>query len=159
MAKKSNKIVNYFKDVKSELKKVVWPGFKQVKNNTLIVIACILVIGIFIWVSDAVFDITLGKIVKRAQGEEAAATETTETTDNAGGSQEMSSEEMVAQMKAYLANFGIDYDGEKYYDKEGKELTEDEVTQIIGAASGSDAADQSTGNAGSSEAANGSSGQ
>lgn len=153
MAKKSNKIVNYFKDVKSELKKVVWPGFKQVKNNTLIVIACILVVGIFIWVSDAVFDITLGKIVKRAQGEEAAATE---TKDDANGSQEMSSEEMIAQMKAYLANFGIDYDGEKYYDKDGKELTEDEVTQIIGAASGSDAADQSTGNAGSSEAANGS---
>ena len=37
-----------------ELKKVVWPTGKQTVNNTLIVIACVIVVGIFIWLFDAV---------------------------------------------------------------------------------------------------------
>ena len=36
------------------LKKVVWPTGKQTVNNTLIVIACVIVVGIFIWLFDAV---------------------------------------------------------------------------------------------------------
>ncbi len=55
MAKKPNRIINYFKEVKSELKKVVWPSFKQVKNNTLIVIICVLLVGAFIWILDLGF--------------------------------------------------------------------------------------------------------
>ena len=35
-------------------KKVVWPTGKQTVNNTLIVIACVIVVGIFIWLFDAV---------------------------------------------------------------------------------------------------------
>ena len=42
-----------FRDLKSEFKKIVWPSKKQVINNTLIVIAAILVIGAFIWGLDA----------------------------------------------------------------------------------------------------------
>ena len=34
--------------------KVVWPTGKQTVNNTLIVIACVIVVGIFIWLFDAV---------------------------------------------------------------------------------------------------------
>ena len=37
-----------------ELKKVVWPTRKQTLNNTLIVIACVVFVGIFIWLFDAV---------------------------------------------------------------------------------------------------------
>ncbi len=33
------KFVKYFKDLKSEFKKVVWPTKKQVFNNTLVVLA------------------------------------------------------------------------------------------------------------------------
>lgn len=33
------KVVKYFKDLKSEFKKVVWPTKKQVFNNTLVVLA------------------------------------------------------------------------------------------------------------------------
>ncbi len=128
MAKKSNKILNYFKEVKSELKKVVWPSFKQVKNNTLIVIACVLIIGAFIWVADLVFDISLGKIVRNAQGTDAVAEETTDETV------EISEEEMTAQLQAYLADFNITYDGEKYFDAEGNELTAEQVGEIINAA-------------------------
>ncbi len=42
----------WLKEMKSELKKVQWPTRKQVINNTLIVIACVLVVGAFIWVFD-----------------------------------------------------------------------------------------------------------
>ena len=44
----------YFRELRSELKKVVWPTPKQVAKNTLIVIACVIVVGVFIWVFDFV---------------------------------------------------------------------------------------------------------
>ena len=43
----------WLRELKSELKKVQWPSKKQTVNNTLVVIACIVVVGIFIWVFDA----------------------------------------------------------------------------------------------------------
>ena len=48
------RIARWFREMKSELKKVVWPTGKQTVNNTLIVIACVIVVGIFIWLFDAV---------------------------------------------------------------------------------------------------------
>ena len=47
-------IGRYFRELRSELKKVVWSTPTQVLKNTLIVIACVLVIGVFIWVFDFV---------------------------------------------------------------------------------------------------------
>ena len=46
------RIGKWLKDMKSELKKVQWPTRKQTVNNTLIVIACVVVVGIFIWIFD-----------------------------------------------------------------------------------------------------------
>ena len=46
------RIVRYFKDYKSEVKKIVWPGWKDVAKNTFIVLAICLIIGAFIWVVD-----------------------------------------------------------------------------------------------------------
>ena len=40
--------------MKVELKKVQWPTRKQTINNTLIVIACVVVVGVFIWLFDFV---------------------------------------------------------------------------------------------------------
>ena len=42
----------WFREMKSELKKVQWPTRKQTINNTLIVIACVIVVGVFIWIFD-----------------------------------------------------------------------------------------------------------
>ena len=42
----------YFRELKSELKKVVWPTPKQVAKNALIVVACVIVVGVFIWLFD-----------------------------------------------------------------------------------------------------------
>ena len=48
------RIGRWFHELKVELKKVVWPTRKQTLNNTLIVIACVVFVGIFIWLFDAV---------------------------------------------------------------------------------------------------------
>ena len=47
-------LCRYFRELRSELKKVVWSTPKQVLKNTLIVIACVLIVGAFIWVFDFV---------------------------------------------------------------------------------------------------------
>ncbi len=47
-------IARYFRELRSELKKVVWPTPQQVLKNTLIVVACVLVVGVFIWMFDYV---------------------------------------------------------------------------------------------------------
>lgn len=49
------RIANYFKEVKSELKKVVWPAFKKIRQNTLIVIIYVLIVGLVIWALDLLF--------------------------------------------------------------------------------------------------------
>ena len=48
------RIGKWLKEMKSELKKVQWPTKKQTVNNTVIVIACVLIVGLFIWVFDFV---------------------------------------------------------------------------------------------------------
>ena len=54
------RVGKWFRDMKSELKKVQWPTRKQTVNNTLIVIACVIVVGIFI----ALFDFVAGEAIK-----------------------------------------------------------------------------------------------
>ena len=48
------KIARYFRELKSDLKKIVWATPKQVLKNALIVVACVLVVGVFIWMFDFV---------------------------------------------------------------------------------------------------------
>ena len=45
-------IRRYFRELRSELKKVVWPTPQQVLKNALIVAACVIVVGVFIWLFD-----------------------------------------------------------------------------------------------------------
>ena len=49
------KLVKYFKDTKSELKKVTWPSKKQIKNNTSIIIVFIIIVAVFLFVCDTAF--------------------------------------------------------------------------------------------------------
>ena len=48
------RISKWFREMRSELKKVVWPSRKQLIQNTLVVLLCVLVVGVFIWIFDAV---------------------------------------------------------------------------------------------------------
>ena len=59
-------IARYFRELKSELKKVVWSTPKQVAKNTLIVIACVIVVGAFIWVFDLVAQAAITAIINLA---------------------------------------------------------------------------------------------
>lgn len=54
--KKSGKIATYFRELKSEFKRISWPSFKQVRNNTGIVIAFIIILGVFIAIVDFIFN-------------------------------------------------------------------------------------------------------
>lgn len=55
-AKKPKKSpIQYFKEVRSEFKKVSWPSRKQVFNNTVVVLVSIVVSGIAIWALDFLF--------------------------------------------------------------------------------------------------------
>ena len=49
------KIKKWFREMMAELKKVVWPTFAKIKQNTLIVIIYVLVIGVVIWGLDMLF--------------------------------------------------------------------------------------------------------
>ena len=49
------KIIRYFKEVKGEAKKVIWPTWKQTVNNTVIVIAVIIIVAIFLGIVDTIF--------------------------------------------------------------------------------------------------------
>ena len=57
-------ICRYFRELRSELKKVVWSTPKQVLKNTLIVIACVLLVGIFVWVFDLVAQTLITALIK-----------------------------------------------------------------------------------------------
>jgi preprotein translocase subunit SecE len=50
---KGNRVTRWLREMRSELKKVQWPTWKQVLKNTGIVILCVLVVGVFIWIFDA----------------------------------------------------------------------------------------------------------
>ena len=51
-AKKPNPVLRWFKDLKGELKKVTWPSVKSVVKNVGVVVACVLIVGVCIWLFD-----------------------------------------------------------------------------------------------------------
>ena len=57
-------ITKYFRELKSELKKVVWSTPQQVVKNTLIVIAAVLVVGVFVWLFDFVAQVSINKLIE-----------------------------------------------------------------------------------------------
>lgn len=59
-----SRIVNWAKEIKSELKKVVWPSFAKVRKNTVIVIIYVLLVGVVIMALDWVFTYLINLIIK-----------------------------------------------------------------------------------------------
>lgn len=73
--KKPNWFVRTWRSIKKwchelrvELKKVVWPSRKDVIHNTLVVIACVLVVGVVIWVFDALSAAIVRALINLFQG-------------------------------------------------------------------------------------------
>ena len=50
--KGSNRIARWFREMRSELKKVVWPTPKQIINNTLVSLSVMVASAIVIWAVD-----------------------------------------------------------------------------------------------------------
>ena len=47
---------HYFKDFKAELKKVIWPTPKQLINNSITVIAMVLITAVIVFALDLIFE-------------------------------------------------------------------------------------------------------
>ena len=56
-------VKKYFRELRSELKKVVWSTPQQVLKNAAIVVGCVIVIGIFIWLFDFVAQIGIDALI------------------------------------------------------------------------------------------------
>ncbi|MGM9611994.1 MAG: preprotein translocase subunit SecE [Butyricicoccus sp.] len=54
----------WFRELKGECKKIVWPTRQQTTNNTAVVLATCLIIGVFIWVLDAVFQFGVSALIR-----------------------------------------------------------------------------------------------
>ncbi|HBY57471.1 MAG TPA: preprotein translocase subunit SecE [Candidatus Atribacteria bacterium] len=58
------KVINFIKEAITELKKVVWPNRKDLKNSTIVVISTIIISSVFVGVIDLVFVRLLTFIIK-----------------------------------------------------------------------------------------------
>ena len=57
------KVAKYFRELRSELKKVVSPTPQQVLKNAAIVVGCVIAVGIFIWLFDFVAQIGIDALI------------------------------------------------------------------------------------------------
>ena len=58
------KIRKYFRELRSELKKVVWPTPQQVLKNTAVVVVCVIAVGGFIWLFDFIAQIGIDALIR-----------------------------------------------------------------------------------------------
>lgn len=56
----------FFKDLKSEYKKIVWPTKKQVLNNTIVVILVVVILGAFIAGLDTLLTFLVNLVLNQA---------------------------------------------------------------------------------------------
>lgn len=65
---KENKVKkHFFKDFKAELKKVIWPTPKQLTNNTMAVVAIVVIVGVIVFALDVVFEAGQKHLIAPAQ--------------------------------------------------------------------------------------------
>ncbi len=58
-----NRVVNYIKEAREELSKVVWPSRAELVRHTLIVVAVSLAVAFFLGIFDFVFNKVLERLV------------------------------------------------------------------------------------------------
>ena len=61
--RKFGAIGKFFRDTKSELKKVVWPSKQDVKTNTIVVLVTVAIAAVVMILLDAIFGGILGLII------------------------------------------------------------------------------------------------
>jgi preprotein translocase subunit SecE len=50
------KIINFFKDIVKEMKKVTWPKREELKESTIVVIITSLIFAIFVYIVDKIIN-------------------------------------------------------------------------------------------------------
>ena len=58
----------WFRELKAEMRKIVWPTRQQTINNMLVVIAAVLIVGIFVWVLDLIFGGVVAAVIGMLAG-------------------------------------------------------------------------------------------
>lgn len=61
-----DKVRRYFRDMRAELKKIVWPSKKTVKNNTAVVIATVALSAVIIGGFDTILTVLVNLIFRGA---------------------------------------------------------------------------------------------
>jgi len=59
----TKKVTKFIRDCKGEIKKIVWPAPKAVFKNVGIVLAAVVLLGLFIFLLDTVFMSLLGLVM------------------------------------------------------------------------------------------------
>jgi preprotein translocase subunit SecE len=65
---RENAIVRTFREVRSEMKKVVWPTREETTRLTIVVIAISVVISVILFAADAVFQILILQLQRLVAG-------------------------------------------------------------------------------------------
>lgn len=86
-------IKKWFKDMRGENKKIVWPTRKMVLKSTGVVIAAILVVGIGIWILDFAISGAVGAVNKAAQNAQQTTTEAAADADDAEAADDAADED------------------------------------------------------------------
>lgn len=59
-----SRVAKYFRETKAEMKKVSWPTRSKLLNNTLVVIAMIIIVAVLIFVLDKFFEWGLDSLIQ-----------------------------------------------------------------------------------------------
>ena len=59
-----NKIAQFLKEVRTEIKKVSWPSRKQVVGSTAVVLVTVGLMGLFLWMVDIGLQNLIGLIIR-----------------------------------------------------------------------------------------------
>ena len=60
--------VNFLKESREELRKVVWPGRDEVMNSTMVVLGSVVVISLFLFIVDNMFEKVFDTLVRLGSG-------------------------------------------------------------------------------------------
>lgn len=99
MAKKDKQVKeknNYFKEMKKELKKVVWPTPKQLFNNTVGVIAFVIIFALIVFILDVCFDCVNKYGIVKLQ-EKVQTSFSTNTSENNAGESNTSEDNNISE--------------------------------------------------------------
>lgn len=93
-------IARFFKDLRGETKKIVWPGPKMVVKSTGVVLATVLILGAGIWIIDFAISGAITAIDSAANETETTEVLTDESEENRDGHDHDQEEETTEETTA-----------------------------------------------------------